>query len=247
MFYSYLRTLLSFLLWAINGNIHYHDRENILPQEENYILIAPHKTFWDPVFLGYAAAPKQFVFMAKKELFKDRGFGWWIRKCGAFPVDRENPSMAAIKYPVNMLKKSNRSLVMFPSGSRHSSELKGGVAVIAKSAKVKLMPATYVGPLTIKGLLAGERIDVAFGHPIDVSDIRRMDDSGIKEVTHRIEEEFNRLDRHAETFQTKKKPNVLTYIYRVPILLLVVLILGLTYVFSYIASFFGTPSTRVEN
>ncbi len=66
MFYSYLRTLLTFLLWAINGNIHYHDREKILPQEENYILIAPHKTFWDPVFLGYAAAPKQFIFMAKK-------------------------------------------------------------------------------------------------------------------------------------------------------------------------------------
>ncbi|MFX4091039.1 1-acyl-sn-glycerol-3-phosphate acyltransferase, partial [Streptococcus suis] len=45
MFYSYLRTLLTFLLWAINGNIHYHDREKIFPQEENYILIAPHKTF----------------------------------------------------------------------------------------------------------------------------------------------------------------------------------------------------------
>ena len=87
MFYSYLRTLLTFLLWAINGNIHYHDREKILPKEENYILIAPHKTFWDPVFLGYAAAPKQFIFMAKKELFKDRGFGWWISKCGAFPID----------------------------------------------------------------------------------------------------------------------------------------------------------------
>ncbi|AER21524.1 1-acyl-sn-glycerol-3-phosphate acyltransferase [Streptococcus suis] len=246
MFYSYLRTLLTFLLWAINGNIHYHDREKILPQEENYILIAPHKTFWDPVFLGYAAAPKQFIFMAKKELFKDRGFGWWISKCGAFPIDRDNPGMAAIKYPVNMLKKSDRSLVMFPSGSRHSSELKGGVAVIAKSAKVKLMPATYVGPMTIKGLLAGERIDVAFGNPIDVSDIKRMDDAGTAEVTSRIEAEFKRLDDHAASFQTKKKPNILTYIYRIPVLLLVALILGLTYAFSYIASFFWQPSTQLD-
>ncbi|NQN68559.1 1-acyl-sn-glycerol-3-phosphate acyltransferase [Streptococcus suis] len=246
MFYSYLRTLLTFLLWAINGNIHYHDRENILPKEENYILIAPHKTFWDPVFLGYAAAPKQFIFMAKKELFKDRSFGWWISKCGAFPIDRDNPGMAAIKYPVNMLKKSDRSLVMFPSGSRHSSELKGGVAVIAKSAKVKLMPATYVGPMTIKGLLAGERIDVAFGNPIDVSDIKRMDDAGTAEVTSRIEAEFKRLDNHAAAFQTKKKPNILTYIYRIPVLLLVALILGLTYVFSYIASFFWQPSTQLD-
>lgn len=246
MFYSYLRNLLSFLLWAINGNIHYHDKENILSPEENYILIAPHKTFWDPVFLGYAAAPKQFIFMAKKELFKDRGFGWWISKCGAFPIDRQNPGMAAIKYPVNMLKKSNRSLVMFPSGSRHSSELKGGVAVIAKSAKVKLMPATYVGPMTIKGLLAGERIDVAFGNPIDVSDIKRMDDTGTAEVTRRIEVEFARLDEYATSFQTRKKPNVLTYVYRIPVLLLVAIILILTYAFSYIASFFWKPTTQLD-
>lgn len=135
---------------------------------------------------------------------------------------------------------------MFPSGSRHSSELKGGVAVIAKSAKVKLMPATYVGPMTIKGLLAGERIDVAFGNPIDVSDIKRMDDAGTAEVTSRIEAEFKRLDDHAASFQTKKKPNILTYIYRIPVLLLVALILGLTYAFSYIASFFWQPSTQLD-
>lgn len=246
MFYSYLRSLLTFLLWSVNGNIHYHNRENILPAKENYILISPHKTFWDPVFLGYAAAPKQFIFMAKKELFKDRGFGWWIRKCGAFPIDRENPGMAAIKYPVNMLKKSDRSLVMFPSGSRHSSELKGGVAVIAKTARVKLMPATYVGPMTIGGLLSGERIDVAFGNPIDVSDIKRMDDEGIAQVTHRIETEFNRLDAYATSFQTGKKPSFLTYLYRLPVLILVALILGLTYAFSYLASFFWQPSTDLS-
>lgn len=247
MFYSYLRSLLVFLLWAINGNIHYHDREKMLPKEENYILISPHRTFWDPVFLGYASAPKQFIFMAKKELFKDRGFGWWIRKCGAFPIDRENPSTAAIKYPVQMLKKSNRSLVMFPSGSRHSTELKGGVAVIAKTAKVKMMPAAYVGPMTLKGLIRGERIDVAFGDPIDISDIKRLDDAGIAEVTHRIETEFNRLDELAASHQVNKKPNYWTLIYRLPVLLVVALVLGLTYVFSYLASFVWNPSVELED
>lgn len=247
MFYTYLRSLLVFLLWAINGNIHYHDREKILPVDENYILIAPHRTFWDPVFLGYASAPKQFIFMAKKELFKDRGFGWWIRKCGAFPIDRENPGTAAIKYPVNMLKKSNRSLVMFPSGSRRSQDLKGGVAVIAKTAKVKMMPASYIGPMTIKGLLRGERIDVAFGNPIDISDIKRLDDEGMAEVTRRIEYEFGRLDALAGSHQTNKKPGLWTFIYRVPVLLIVALVLGLTYLFSYLASFFWNPTTDLTN
>ena len=41
----------------------------------------------------------------QKELFTNRIFGWWIRMCGAFPIDRENPSASAIKYPINVLKK----------------------------------------------------------------------------------------------------------------------------------------------
>ena len=32
-------------------------------------------------------------------------------------------------------KKSDRSLIMFPSGSRHSNDVKGGVALIAKNGK----------------------------------------------------------------------------------------------------------------
>ncbi|WP_394404889.1 lysophospholipid acyltransferase family protein [Streptococcus sp. 20-1249] len=247
MFYSFLRNLLVFLLWAVNGNVHYHDKENILPEDENYILVAPHKNFWDPIFLGFGAAPKKFIFMAKKELFKNRGFGWWIRKCGAFPVDRENPSQAVLKYPVKMLKKSDRSLVMFPSGSRHTTELKGGVAVIAKTAKVKIMPANYVGPNALKGLLTGERVDVVFGHLIDVSDIKRMDEAGIAEVTSRIEAEFSRLDVLANSYQTKKKLNPLTYIYRIPVIVLVLLILLVTYIGSYVASFFINPDVKLED
>ena len=58
-------------------------------QDENYILVAPHRTWWDPVYMAFATKPKQFIFMAKKELFTNRIFGWWIRMCGAFPIDRE--------------------------------------------------------------------------------------------------------------------------------------------------------------
>ena len=114
MFYTYLRGLVIFILWTLNGNAHYHNKEKIPSKDENYILVAPHRTWWDPVYMAFATKPKQFIFMAKKQLFENRVFGWWIRMCGAFPIDRENPGPSAIKYPVNMLKKSNRSLIMFP-------------------------------------------------------------------------------------------------------------------------------------
>ena len=215
MFYAYLRGLVVFLLWIINGNAHYHNRDKLLNKDENYILVAPHRTWWDPVYMAFSARPKQFIFMAKKELFKNRIFGWWIRMCGAFPIDRENPGQEAIKYPVNMLKKSNRSLIMFPSGSRHSSDVKGGVAVIAKMAKVKIMPVVYQGPRELKGLLTGERVG--------------------------IQSEFDRLDEEALSYQTGKKPNPLTYIYRIPLGLVAIIAVILTMAFSYVASFVWDP------
>lgn len=66
MFYAYLRGLVVFLLWVVNGNAHYHHEEKMLDASENYILVAPHRTFWDPVYMAFAARPKQFIFMAKK-------------------------------------------------------------------------------------------------------------------------------------------------------------------------------------
>lgn len=241
MFYTYLRGLVVFILWVVNGNAHYHNEDKILPADTNYILVAPHRTFWDPVYMAFAARPKQFIFMAKKELFTNRIFAWWIKMCGAFPIDRENPSPDAIRYPVNVLKKENRSLVMFPSGSRHSQDVKGGVAVIAKMAKVKIMPAAYLGPMTLKGLIRGERVDMNFGNPIDVSDIKRMNDEGISEVARRIQTEFDRLDKEMAQFQSGKKPSLFSYIYRIPLAIILILVLLATILFSFIASFVWDP------
>ena len=96
MFYAYLRGLVVFLLWIINGNAHYHNRNKLLDKDENYILVAPHRTWWDPVYMAFSARPKQFIFMAKKELFKSH---LWFSgsMCGAFPIDREI-LVKAIKY-----------------------------------------------------------------------------------------------------------------------------------------------------
>ena len=241
MFYTYLRWLVSFLLWSLNGNAHYHHVEKIPSKDENYILVAPHRTWWDPVYMAFATQPKQFIFMAKKELFKNRIFGWWIRMCGAFPIDRENPSADTIKYPVKMLRKSHRSLIMFPSGSRHSDDVKGGVAVIAKMAKVRIMPVTYTGPKELKGLITSERIDMNFGNPIDISDIKRMNDEGIEEVARRIQEEVQRLDTEAQTFQGKEKRHILSRLIRIPALVVAIVVTIFTLAFSWVASFVWDP------
>lgn len=246
MFYSYLRTLVVFLLWVINGNANYHNEDKILSEEENYILVSPHRTWWDPVYMAYAARPKQFIFMAKKELFENRMFSWWIRMCGAFPIDRENPSREALRYPINMLKKSDRSLVMFPSGSRHSTDVKGGVAVIAKMAKVKIMPASYRGPMSLKGLFTGERVDMNFGNPIDVSDISKMNEEGIAEVARRIQTEFDRLDAENASYNDGRKASFFSYLLRIPAVPVALILIVMTLVFSGIASFVWNPEKKFK-
>lgn len=246
MFYAYLRNYVSFLLWIVNGNIHYHNQDRLISNDENYIYVAPHRNLWEVIFMAQAVRPKEFVVMAKKELFTNRIFAWWIRMCGAFPIDRENPSTDAIRYPVNALKKTDKSMIMFPSGSRHSTDVKGGVAVIAKMAKVKIQPAVYVGPNSFKGLLKRERIDMNFGEPIDISDIKRMNDEGIAEVSRRIQSAFDTLDAEMVPVHDTKKPNPFMWLLWIPAALVAFVMLLLTAIFSLFAPFIWDAEKHQE-
>ena len=109
---------------------------------------------------GLCNQAKAVYLYGEKELFTNRILAGGFACVGHFRSTVKIRGAEAIKHPVNMLKKSNRSLIMFPSGSRHSQDVKGGVAIIAKMAKVRIMPVTYTGPRDLKGLATGERIDM---------------------------------------------------------------------------------------
>ena len=150
MFYSFMRGLVRVIVAIINGNTHYQGREKL--PEGGYVLVGPHRTWFDPLLYALAGSPMQFSFMAKEELFKNPILRYILVHANAFPVDRKHPGPSAIKTPVKFLRKGNFSLIMFPSGTRHSQELKGGATVIAKMAGVPLVPTVYQGPLTFKRL-----------------------------------------------------------------------------------------------
>lgn len=193
MFFTFMRGLVRFVLFLVNGNVRYQNRE-LLPKDENYILVAPHRTWWDPLYLAVGARPKKFAFMAKEELFKNGFLRFILTHANAFPVKRDKPGPSAIKTPVKILKDTDLSLIMFPSGTRHSTALKGGMAVIAKMAKVRIVPSVYQGPLSLKDLFKRKRVTVRFGEPIDISDIKKMNAEGLAEVERRIQTAFDQLD-----------------------------------------------------
>ncbi|NEW63413.1 1-acyl-sn-glycerol-3-phosphate acyltransferase [Granulicatella sp. zg-ZJ] len=171
MLYSMIRGIARFLLIILNGTTLIKNKQNLPDPNENvgYILISPHRSWLDPIYLALAASPKQFCFMAKKELFKNPALRWLITSMNAFPVDRENPGPSAIKIPVTHLKEGKLGLVIFPSGSRHTSEAKEGAAMIARLAKVPIIPCVYQGPFSFKDLLKRKKTKVNFGTPIYIT------------------------------------------------------------------------------
>lgn len=207
MFFRFIRGVARVILWVINGRSDYQQREK-LPSEGNYILVGPHRTWFDPIYFALAASPKEFSFMAKEELFKNPILRWILKKANAFPVNRDNPGPSVIKTPVKSLKNTDLSLIMFPSGTRHSDDLKGGAALIAKMAKVPIVPVVYQGPLTFGGLFKRKKVSVRIGDPIDISDIPKMNQEGFAEVEKRMNQAFAQLDQEinpAFTYTPKNK------------------------------------------
>lgn len=193
MFYRFIRPIVRFIVWVLNGHLHVHHKDRI--PEGNYILVAPHRTWWEPIMFALAASPMEFMFMAKIELFKNPVLRFILKHAHAFPVDREHPGPSVLKIPVKGLKEGKLSLIIFPSGTRHSAELKSGALVIAKLSKKPLVPVVYQGPLTFKGLLKRQPMEVCFGDPIYIDRKKKMTHENGAKYDQILNEAWNKLDK----------------------------------------------------
>ncbi len=136
----------------------------LLPENEPVLLCANHDSAWDPLLLALALwHDYPLRFMAKKQLFKIPGLGWLLRKLGAFPIDRGNSDIGAVKNSIRSLK-DGYSLMIFPEGTRVKAkgevEAKSGAAMIAIRSHVKMVPI-YVG----MGKKLFRKTPVVFGEP----------------------------------------------------------------------------------
>lgn len=196
MFYRIIRPLVRFIVWLINGHLHVHHKQRI--PAGNYILVAPHRTWWEPILFALAASPKEFMFMAKIELFKNPILKAILTNAHAFPVDRKNPGPSVLKHPVKQLRATDLSLIMFPSGTRHSSELKGGALLIAKLSGKPLLPVVYQGSLTFSGLLKRQGLEINFGNPIEVPKTTKLNAETEAEIYAQLTSEWDRIDHELD-------------------------------------------------
>lgn len=145
-FYRVFYTIFKPLLWLLFP-FRVHGLENV-PKDRAVVLCGNHAHAMDP-FLVCMAMPRheRIRIMAKKELMGVPFVGWLVRKLGAFPVDRGNNDLTAVKTAIQTIR-DGAHLLVFPEGTRveHEGDVrpKGGVVMIAMRAGAPLVPV-YVG------------------------------------------------------------------------------------------------------
>lgn len=168
-------------------NFHIEGTENI-PQDRSLVLASNHRSYADPVLLTMPMK-KPVTYMAKEELFKNRLFGWFITKLGAFPVKRGGGDMQIIDDSVAILR-SGRHLVIFPEGTRSKDGKVGkgktGVALIAAKSGADVLPCGIV--FEGEKLHFRSKLTLKFGKVIPAEEITVEDVSpkAMKEVKKRI-------------------------------------------------------------
>ena len=158
--------------------------ENV-PDEGGFILCSNHVSARDPIYLALRLKKRQLHFMAKAELFKIKPLGALIRALGAFPVDRHNSDLNAIRTALKLLN-DGHGLAIFPQGTRSRDNsptpMLNGVSMIALRAGKPVIPAYIGGPYRLF-----RRTAVRFGKPVDLSEFgRRMDSETLTAATQKI-------------------------------------------------------------
>ncbi len=137
------------ILIRILFHVEIYGRENI-PKAGDYMLVANHRTNFDPLFVVAGVKRNQVCFMAKAELFSNGFQRWLFKHLGAFPVERGKGDSGALDWAQTVVREG-KILGMFPEGTRSKDgkplRPKSGAAMIAMQTGTDVLPcAVCFGP-----------------------------------------------------------------------------------------------------
>lgn len=113
--------------------------------EKCVVIVAPHTSTWDFVIgrLGYWRLGISVKFLIKKEMFY-WPLGWFLKKMGGVPVDRQARSNLVLKSVEEFKNRESFILTITPEGTRsYNPNWKQGFYRIALMAKVPIV-LTYL-------------------------------------------------------------------------------------------------------
>lgn len=176
--------------------------EHNIKDNKNYIFAPNHSSFMDfPVL--FVAINKYLVFVAKKELKKIPIFKSILNVSGFIFVDRDNTSDAidSLNELKSDIKNTPRSVVVFPEGTRSSSNqlqsFKKGAAVLSINTGLPIIPVYIMGSFdwwdTKNFRKNSNKIVVNFGKPI-ITENKQYEDR--ENITNSIKKEIIKLQNN---------------------------------------------------
>jgi len=200
LFRPHVHLILRVVMRALAPNTTVTGRHHI-PRRGAVIFTPNHLSDIDSSIVS-AAILRPLWWMAKRELFSMRVVGpvisWWQ----TFPVDRDSPDRAALRYAEQLLRHGH-ALNIFPEGRIAPTGEMGpvlpGVALLALRTKVPVIPVGLsgtpdilpFGQLVPRPTLAP--VHVHFGAPLDLTDVMALPRNAQREAaTRRLEEGIRR-------------------------------------------------------
>ena len=132
------------LRFFLSTKITIKGKENIV-KNEKFFIASSHQSMFETFFLQTIFNSPAFIL--KKELLKIPVFGWYLKKIGSIYIDRNKVTKENLGFfdqISNLIKSSNRPLVIFPQGTRLTSDdrtpFKKGASRIYDELKIKCQP-----------------------------------------------------------------------------------------------------------
>lgn len=112
-----------------------------LPQKTNFIVVANHSSFLDPVLIG-AAIPRKIYWIALRDFYSS----FWLR--WIMDMTETLPTGGASEKTVYLLMK-NKNVGLFPEGTRNFDgklkEFRRGAALLALKSGRPIVPCAILG------------------------------------------------------------------------------------------------------
>lgn len=176
------KALLRWLFWVVGARVMVEGKENIKP-DQAYLLMANHVSAFDiPLIGGYF--PYYFRGIQAAEQFKWPLFGWFLKRIGNIPIQRESAhaSMRSLERAAQWVQQGN-SLLILPEGTRtRDGKLRPFKRLpfrLAKMAKVPILPIGTSGLYRLKArksfLIQPGPVKIKFGKPIPAEIVENLE------------------------------------------------------------------------
>jgi 1-acyl-sn-glycerol-3-phosphate acyltransferase len=156
-------------VWAVLGSIWGVKVTGLdsVPRSGPLIVAFNHTSLLDGPLVGACIAPaRRPCFMGKKELFRYRWSGWFLRQAGAIPLDRGTADHGAMRAALETLS-GGGSIALSPEGTRvKPGEIrtpKTGVSFLAAKTGARVQPARLIGSAEFPRRFP---LEVRFGSPL---------------------------------------------------------------------------------